>query len=155
MSVHPASEVRPGLGRTIYAKLPAGTDMMAGIREVCAEHGIRSGVILCCMGSLAHAHFEYGKATKTPTAEAPLHVEGPLSLLPCQGIVSSLGDKGHFVHLHGSVQTNDLRVYGQHFAQEGSTVFNLVELVIADLGMPLETVHDPEIDAPVTRIVAG
>src|SRR5690606_851500 len=101
-----------------------------GIRQVCKRHEIYSGVILCCMGSLARAHFEYGRVSKDPTNEKPIVIEEPTSLLACQGIVCSNEDKSEvYVHLHGSLMNNDKIVQGQHFADHGNIVFNLVELV--------------------------
>lgn len=149
------SQSSPGPGRLIFARLLPGDDLMEGIRQVCKREGIYSGVILCCMGSLARTHFEYGRVSKDPTNEVPIIIDEPTSLLACQGIISSDGEGGEiYVHLHGSVQTNDRVVQGQHFADHGNIVFNLVELVVADVQIELVRAHDPEINAPITMTKA-
>jgi len=144
-----------GLGRTVFARLEPGADLIEGIKEVCRRHNISNGVILCCIGSLKNAVFSYGKIVHDKNdphgGGKGLHIVGPVSLLACQGVVCRQQPEGDLsVHLHGSVQDNDLRVWGQDFAEEGNIVFNTIDLVIADMGVEIVRRTDPVLPGLIT-----
>lgn len=146
-----------GFGRTAFARLEPGDDLIQGIKEVCQTNEIFNGVILCCIGSLDKAVFSYGKLLRDPTVadaeENRLEIEGPLSLVACQGVVCRTEPEGDLsVHLHGMVQDNNGRVVGQDFAEFGNIVFNTVDLVIADIGIDIIRRRDPELPGLITSL---
>lgn len=144
-----------GIGRTVFARLEPGADLIEGIKEVCRKHEINNGVILCCIGSLKNVVFSYGKIVHDKNLphndSAGLVIEGPASLLACQGVVCRhVPGDDLSVHLHGSIQDNDLRVWGQDFAETGNIVFNTVDLVIAELGLEMVRRTDPVLPGLIT-----
>ena len=144
-----------GFTKTVYARLPPGSDLIQGIREVCETEGVDNGVIVCCIGSLEKAIFEYKTVAMDPNLAAggPLVSDGPVSVLSCQGMVCRSASDGELsVHLHGCVQDNSGKVMGQHFSDEGNIVLATVDLVIADIGIELLRRPIPGIPGLVTTL---
>ena len=146
-----------GLGKSIFARLEPGDDLIQGIKQVCKDNGLSNGVILCCIGSLNQAIFTYGKVLKDPAAadteENKLISDGPVSLDGCQGVICRQEPSGDLcVHLHGTVMDNSGRVIAQDFDERGNTVFNTVDLVIADLGVAIVRKKDPELPGLITKL---
>lgn len=146
-----------GLGRSVFARLEPGDDLIQGIKQVCEDNGISNGVIICCIGSLNQAVFTYGKVLKDPdaadVAENKIISDGPVSLDGCQGVICRREPDGKLsVHLHGTVMDNHGRVIAQDFDEKGNTVFNTVDLVIADLGVPIVRKKDPELPGLITKL---
>jgi hypothetical protein len=143
-------------GSTVFARLPPGSDLIRGIKDACEKNGIRSGVILCCIGSLEKAVFTYAKVFRDPAvAEGSnnrLESDGPVSLLACQGVVCETEPEGVLsVHLHGSVMDNRGNVIGQDFADEGNIVFNTVDLVVMELGVRIVRAREAGLPGLITR----
>ena len=146
-----------GLGKSVFARLEPGDDLIQGIKQVCRDNDISNGVILCCIGSLNQAVFTYGKVLKDPAAadikENKISTDGPVSLDGCQGVICRQEPGGELsVHLHGTVMDNNGRVIAQDFDEMGNTVFNTVDLVIADLGVPIVRKKDPELPGLITKL---
>ena len=84
-----------GFAKTVYARLPPGSDLIQGIREVCETEGINNGVIVCCIGSLEKAIFEYKTVAMDPNLAAggPLVSDGPRErpFLPGDGLQERIG----------------------------------------------------------------
>lgn len=153
-----ADTVSPPPGRSIYARLFPGEDLIPGILAVCHKHHVQTAVVLCCIGSLEQAVFSYGvlnrdKANRHQT-EGQMVVEGPLSLLGCQGLVCPAEDQNGSlaVHLHGSVFTPQGTTVGQDFAETGNPVFNTVDLVLVETSLAITRRHDPEVNSLVTTV---
>lgn len=146
-----------GMGKSVFARLEPGDDLIKGIRQVCEDNDISNGVILCCIGSLEQAVFTYGKVLKDPAAadtdENKLVSDGPVSLDGAQGVICREEPGGGLsVHLHGVVMDNQGHTIAQDFDEEGNIVFNTVDLVIADLGVPMVRKKDPELPGLITKL---
>ena len=153
-----AFTLAPAFGRTIYARLSPGEDLIPGILSICRLHHIQTAVVLCCIGSLEKAVFSYGTLSKDKAkrhqTEGEMRVEGPLSLLGCQGLVCPAEDRDGSlaVHLHGSVFTPQGTTVGQDFAESGNLVFNTVDLILGETSLSITRRHDPAVNSLVTTV---
>jgi predicted DNA-binding protein with PD1-like motif len=152
MSAKIKSQSAKSLGKVVYARLQPKTDLLGAIKEICTEHSIRNGVILCCMGSLMNAVFEYAKGAKGSPREN-LEITGSLLLHACQGVICPSYPEGDLViHLHGSVRDSEGKVYQGHFAEKGNVVSATADIIISDLGIELIRAPDPETGLIVTTV---
>lgn len=129
------------LGKTIVARLLPGTDMLEGIEEVCRQHEVKNGVILCSIGSLKQLTYTYPISEATAQVGIvycePIVIEGPIEFFGGQGIICQ-SEKGEYLtHFHASASDEKAKLYGGHMLV-GSPVLATVDLIInevADVNM--------------------
>lgn len=123
--------------RVIAGRIPRGTDLIMGIKEICREYDIRYGYIPMCIGSLISARIIYA----VPDEEAPIgfvycspvDIRGPLELLYIQGLIG-LEDTGEqSVHVHMLISDKDMKIYGGHTVEGGNIVAATGEIIIHEL----------------------
>ncbi|MDR1978877.1 MAG: DNA-binding protein [Synergistaceae bacterium] len=122
--------------RTIVGRLFPKTDLIAGIKAICAEHGVRNGVIVSCIGSLDVVRFVW--ATPDPFAKLgfkygePAVIAGPLEFIAAQGTIGTLQEKRDelFVHMHIVVTDDQGVTRSGHIQEEGNRVCCTMEIVI-------------------------
>lgn len=142
------------MGKTVVARLLPGTDLTEGIIKACEDNGMRSAVVLSCLGSLTGAALLLPAKQQKPDGTIfyaygdPVLVPGPLSLLGARGIYTRNEAGKPFLHLHGSVALVDGRTLGGHCAPGQNPTYLVVEVVIAELvGSDLLRRHDTEVGA--------
>lgn len=125
-------------GRTIIARLDRGELMLESIREILAREGVKSGVVVSCIGSLDRATVHWITGTGMPAQDQTVTLEGPLELSAAQGIIAD-GDP----HLHATI-SDTKKVYLGHL-HDGCRVCYLMEICIMVLGddLPLTRGIDP------------
>ena len=143
-------------GKKVVARLLPGTDLLAGIREICLQTGVSSGVIVSVLGSLKQAEIVYAVPDKAGKIgikyHDPVRINGPLELLACQGIVGKSGDGELSIHLHGLMSDPEMRVFGGHFLENVNPVLATAEILIqetADVEMIRE--QDEETGFPLFK----
>jgi predicted DNA-binding protein with PD1-like motif len=136
-------------GRVIVARLLPGTDLVATIGEICAEHDIRAGVVLGSLGTLQRARLL--TVARVPTHKSgvgysdPLLLEGPIEFINGQGIISELEDGTIFVHFHGTITDTEMRLYAGHFDPVGNPVLSTMDITIVEtIGVHVRRELDPE-----------
>ncbi|MDR3265521.1 MAG: DNA-binding protein [Synergistaceae bacterium] len=121
--------------RAIVGRLFPKTDLLAGIRAICAEHHIQNGVVVSCIGSLDYARFAW--VIPDPFARTglkyrePTVIGGPLEFIAAQGTIGTLKDTGELsVHLH--VVLTDARgvTWSGHVQEEGNPICATAEVAI-------------------------
>jgi uncharacterized protein len=138
-------------GRVIVARLLPGTDLVATIRAICTEHGVRSGVVLGSLGTLQRARLL--TVAKVPTHKSgvgysdPLLLDGPIEFINGQGIISELEDGSIFVHFHGTITDTAMNLYAGHFDPVGNPVLSTMDITIVEaIGVHVRREPDPETD---------
>jgi len=120
--------------KTFVGRIYPGVDLIEGIKEICEKNNIEYGVIPTIIGSLSSGCIVYaiphdGNKLGIKYSD-PVHIEGPLELLCCQGFIGK-GEDGEFqIHLHGLLADKDMRVIGGHFVSQGNIVLATAEVMI-------------------------
>ena len=111
--------------RTLAVRLIPGTDLKAELARLTESHTLRAGVILTCVGSLAHACLRMPGAAD---AEAVYRTfDGPLEIVSLTGTLSRDG-----LHAHISLSRADGACVGGHLAH-GCLIHTTAELVIGEM----------------------
>ena len=139
------------LGNTFMIRLRPGTDLLTGIREVCEKHDIRSGVILCSIGSLQKGHLSYIKPAPESTFKAKyeyVHLSGPIEFCSGQGTISEMEDGKIVIHMHGVLSDRHGRCYCGEVAEGNNIVLANMEIVISEIeNLKMPRKLDPEVGA--------
>lgn len=135
-------------GRLVACRVMPGRDLISGIEEICMSKGVTCGAILCSIGSLERAAFNY--VTDLSVREGRGHtslmeLEGPLGLLGGQGVIS-VGETGHLdVHYHATISGPEDRVYGGHMLKGRCPVLSTVDVIILEMdGVEVVRSRDPQ-----------
>lgn len=115
----------------IVKRLIPGQDLKRSLEEIRDENGLKSGVIICMVGSLDNAVLRMANETKKL-------IKGPLEIVSATGTIATNG-----VHMHLAVSDNEGRVTGGHLL-DGSKVHTTVELCILRSDMVFTREFDPE-----------
>ncbi len=156
---HPEARLESAVGRpgrTISARLRPGTDLIAGLKELVREHGIRAGAVTVCFGSLARGEVTWTEGSKPEPGkeEARTRLDGPLSFLSSQGKVGMSQAGEPLVHLHGILADLDGRLWGGHFHAGNNPVFSTFEIVIEEiLGVRHTKMWDEESETELLKAV--
>ena len=111
--------------RAYAFRLTPGTDLRAELTRLTAEHALRAGCILSCVGSLSHARLRMPGAIGD--AEVFATFVEPMEILSLTGTLCSDG-----LHVHISLSRRDGSCIGGHLAH-GCVVHTTAELVIGEL----------------------
>ena len=135
-----------GFGRVIAVRLKPGTDVLVGLREACERNGIKNGVIVSGLGSLATVSI--CNPTEMPDTKAgygygsPQILHEPWELLGISGVICHDENGEINLHVHINISDPEGNAYGGHLA-EGTTVLITVDTVIAELdGIEMERKYD-------------
>jgi predicted DNA-binding protein with PD1-like motif len=138
-------------GRVIVARILPGADLVATLRAICTEHGIRAGVVLGSLGTLQSARLL--TVARVPTHKSgvgysdPLLLDGPIEFINGQGIISELEDGTIFVHFHGTITDTAMTMYAGHFDPVGNPVLSTMDVTIIEtVGVKVRRELDPETD---------
>jgi predicted DNA-binding protein with PD1-like motif len=121
--------------RAVAGRLLPRTDLVAGVKAICREHGVKNGFIVSCIGSLNYARFVW--ATPDPLLPAgfryadPTVVAGPVEFVAAQGTIGVLKDTGELsVHMHIVVTDDNGVTWSGHLQDEGNPVCLTMEIAI-------------------------
>jgi hypothetical protein len=115
----------------IVKRLIPGQDLKNSLEDIQDENGLKSGVILCMVGSLNKAALRMANGTKKI-------IDGPLEIVSATGTMATGG-----VHVHLAVSDEQGKVTGGHL-MIGSPVHTTVELCILSSDKIFKRVFDPE-----------
>ena len=106
-------------------RLTPGTDLKAELERLTAQHALRAGCIVSCVGSLSRARLRMPGAAGD--AEVFRTFVEPMEILSLTGTLCSDG-----LHVHISLARRDGSCIGGHLVQ-GCIVNTTAELVIGEL----------------------
>ena len=106
-------------------RLTPGADLLAELERLSAEHDLRAGCVLTCVGSLSRARLRMPGAIGA--AEVFQTIEGPTEIVSLTGTLCPDG-----LHLHVSLAQPDGVCIGGHLAR-GCVVNTTAEVVVAEL----------------------
>ncbi len=115
----------------IVKRLIPGQDLKRSLQQIRDENGLKSGVIICMVGSLDNAVLRMADESKTL-------IKGPLEIVSATGTIATNG-----VHVHLAVSDRSGAVIGGHL-MSGSKVHTTVELCILSSEVIFRRDFDPE-----------
>lgn len=138
------------LSKVVMIRLHPGKDLIEGITEVCMTHGLKSGVITSCIGSLQRASFFTAVPLPNKMGAGygdPVVMEGPLELVSAQGTIGLDAEANLLIHMHGALGDGRGNLYGGHLIRGKCPILITCEVMIAFLeGVRALQRHDPETD---------
>jgi predicted DNA-binding protein with PD1-like motif len=144
--------------RIIVGRIPRGVDLITGIKEICKEYSIKCGYIPMLIGSLDTGRFIYaqpGVDTKIGFKYSePVDLEGPLEILPSQGLIGLEEDGELSIHLHMLVSDRYMNVHGGHFVEGGNIVAATAEIIIHEVDAELNRQFDEQTGFPLFKLKA-
>jgi hypothetical protein len=133
----------------VVARLHPGTDLIEGITALCRQHGIQSGSILTCIGSLRRAAFLVVKPMDNRLGggySEPISLPGPVELVSSQGTIGQNAEGALFIHLHGAVSDSAGLTRGGHLIAGACPVLITCEVLIGrHEGLEASHRHDEEV----------
>ncbi|MFA0833093.1 MAG: PPC domain-containing DNA-binding protein [Methanobacterium formicicum] len=115
----------------IVKRLVPGQDLKQSLENIRDNHGLKSGVILCLVGSLDEAVLRMADSNKKT-------IKGPLEIVSATGTIATNG-----IHLHLAVADSQGNVTGGHL-MDGCPVHTTVEVCILCPDMVFKRVSDSE-----------
>jgi len=117
--------------RVVVLNLLRGDKLLESIRSVCAEVGIRYGIITSAIGSLQRVHLHRVTSFAETPEDEYIVLEKPMELASLQGLIVEGSP-----HIHMVVSDVE-RTYTGHL-EEGTVVLYLAEISIMELeGLPI------------------
>ena len=114
----------------IVKRLVPGQDLKKSLEEIRDKHGLKSGVVLCLVGSLDEAVLRMADGNKNI-------VKGPLEIVSATGTIATNG-----IHLHLAVADSQGNVMGGHL-MGGCPVHTTIEICISCPDLVFKRVFDP------------
>ncbi|MEN6573514.1 PPC domain-containing DNA-binding protein [Methanobacterium aggregans] len=115
----------------IVSRLRPGEDLKKGIENIASEGNLKSGVLLCIVGSL-------NKAVLRMSNENKMVLDGPFEIVSAEGTVSPDG-----IHVHLAVSDHEGRVFGGHL-MKGCEIYTTAEICILKVPKKLKRIFDSE-----------
>ncbi|WP_339230275.1 PPC domain-containing DNA-binding protein [Oceanobacillus sp. FSL K6-2867] len=134
-------------GAILAARLLTGTDLLAGIEQLCGENNIQSAVISSCFGSFQQAGYLYlvpNSESKVGAGYGELQVrQGPVEFLQGTGVVCKR--EGEYeIHFHGTMCDQAGNVFGGHLVKGENPVITVDLVLTAVEGMTFSREYDEE-----------
>ena len=115
----------------IVKRLVPGQDLKQSLENIRDKNGLKSGVVLCLVGSLDEAVLRMADGNKNT-------IKGPLEIVSATGTIATNG-----IHLHLAVADSQGNVMGGHL-MTGCPVHTTVEICILCPDMVFKRVSDSE-----------
>ena len=115
----------------IVSRILPGEDLKGCVEGLKDFNHLKSGIIICMVGSITKAVLRMSNGDKKVFA-------GPLEIVSAEGTISSNG-----VHVHIAVSDDEGAVYGGHL-MEGCKVHTTAEICIMETEMVFKRIFDPE-----------
>lgn len=113
----------------IVKRLVPGQDLKKSLEKIRDNHGLKSGVVLCLVGSLDEAVLRMADGNKKT-------IKGPLEIVSATGTIATNG-----IHLHLAVADSQGNVMGGHLMTD-CPVHTTVEVCILCPDMVFKRVSD-------------
>ncbi len=115
----------------IVSRILPGEDLKNGIENLIDINSLKSGIILCIVGSI------YNAVLRMPNGGKKVF-NGLFEIVSAEGTVSRDG-----IHVHIAIADKDGAVYGGHLL-EGCIVHTTAEISIIKSKMIFKRIHDPK-----------
>lgn len=124
------------LGKIITRQLPTQSDLVKGIKQLCADNGIRYGAILTTVGSLRELGIDMPGPIRKDRSEAEMTevvLPGPMQVLSLIGVIFE-NDRGEMdYHIHGSFLDAKGKILGGHLLEGKNPILARMVVVIGEL----------------------
>jgi len=139
------------IGNIIAMRMKPGTDVFAGIIEMCEKYKIKDGVIISALGSLRKVTFT--NPIDLPNGKKgygePTVFEGNYELVSLAGIICHDAEGKILPHIHMTLSDEEGNAYGGHM-QPGCEVLLTTDIVIGLLtDIDMGRRFDEELGVPV------
>jgi uncharacterized protein len=152
-----ASHQLGSISNVVMIRLNPGRDLIEGITEVLNTHGMKSGAITSCIGSLQKASFFTAVPLPTKMGAGygdPVDKEGPLELVSAQGTIGLDVEGNLLIHMHGALGDGRGNLYGGHLIKGKCPILITCEVMIAFLdGVRTLQQYDPETEMKLLTFV--
>ena len=115
----------------IVSRILPGEDLKTGLKDLIAINDLKSGIIVCIVGSLNHAVLRMSNGDKKV-------FKGCYEIVSAEGTISSDG-----IHVHIAISDACGAVYGGHLL-EGCKVHTTAEIGIIKSKMMIKRIEDPK-----------
>lgn len=115
----------------IISRLTPDNDLKEGIINIINQYEIKSGIIICIVGSL-------NSATLRMANEEIKTFKGPFEIISAEGTVSENG-----IHIHIAISDIEGNVIGGHL-KKGCIINTTAEICILKSNLSLKRVFDPK-----------
>lgn len=115
----------------IISRLMPGEDLKEGIIDMINQREIKSGIVICIVGSLKSAILRMAN-------EEIKTFHGPFEIVSAEGTVSENG-----IHVHIAISDTEGRVIGGHL-KKGCIINTTAEICILKSDKTLKRVFDPK-----------
>ncbi len=138
------------MGRVVVIRLAPGADLLGGMQSACERYGIRNGVVISAIGSLACVRFCDVEALPEKKCGYGygriLTLDDTIELTSAGGVICS-DDEGNInLHVHISMSDKTGKAYGGHLVQ-GTRVLMTADIVLGEIeGVSMLREYDPEMD---------
>lgn len=140
----------------LFLRVGPGEELFKSIFEACKEHGVTSGSVISCLGSLAKTTYTYIADSK----DSPLGVkyldtvvyERPVEVICAHGTIGLNKDTGELdMHMHAMFVNSEPKLLAGHLL-EGCTACATLEIAIAiSRDSSIVRGMDPQLNLPVFR----
>ena len=139
------------IGKVVVKQLPTNEDLIQGIKQLCADNGIRYGQILSVIGSLRHLTIECIVVSDENESGfyfgPPRVIPGPLQILSLVGLIFENASGEMDTHIHGTFSDSDGNIFGGHIIEGECPVAVRLTIVIGELaGVSMKERIDPDSD---------
>jgi predicted DNA-binding protein with PD1-like motif len=115
----------------IISRLMPDEDLKEGLINLINENRIKTGIIICIVGSL-------NSATLRMANEKIKTFKGPFEIVSAEGIISENG-----IHVHVAISDSEGRVIGGHL-KKGCIINTTAEICILESDKIIKRVFDPK-----------
>ena len=119
----------------VFARIQPGEELFSSVYRICEEHGIQSGAVVGCIGSLTKTTYTYvAEIEDSPLGIGYLETKvlhRPTELLSAQGTIGRNKDTNQLdMHMHALMIDTDAKITAGHLLP-GCIVCATIEMVIA------------------------
>jgi len=115
----------------IVSRIIPGNDLKKGVEDLRDINGLKSGIILCIVGSISNAVLRMSNGDKKV-------FRGLFEIVSAEGTISSEG-----IHVHVAISDAEGAVYGGHLL-EGSKVHTTAKISIIESEKVFKRIFDPK-----------
>ncbi|MGZ7043094.1 MAG: PPC domain-containing DNA-binding protein [Methanobacterium sp.] len=115
----------------IISRLMPEEDLKEGINNIIRQNGVKSGIIICIVGSLNSATLRMANGKSKS-------FKRPFEIVSAQGTVSENG-----IHVHVAISDEEGHVIGGHL-KEGCIINTTAEICILKSNISLNRAFDPK-----------
>jgi len=124
-------------GRTIFARILPGSELIESIKKICMENNIEIAYISTCIGSLEKVSFVYAVKDEERYYKIKYHepvvMIRPIEFLGAQGIIARNSNGEYQGHFHAQFSDENMNVYGGHLLDSGNIVLATIELILNEI----------------------